>query len=105
MMFRVLTAAAVAVLVTSSGVFAADGAAIYEAQCSKCHGKTGQSDTPVGKALKVPVLAGDAKVQKMSEDDIVAGIHGNAKHPAAVKSLSADDAKAVAAHVKQLAGK
>jgi mono/diheme cytochrome c family protein len=83
---------------------AADGAAIYKKDCAKCHGETGAADTPVAKAMKVPALKGDANVEKMSAADIAARIAGNAKHPAAIKSLSADDAGAVAAYVKGLAG-
>ena len=92
-------------LVTSSVAWAADGAAIFSAQCAKCHGDTGKSDTTIGKAMKVPALAGDANVQKMSDADVVARIKGNAKHPPTIKSLSDDDLNAVAAYVKQLAGK
>jgi cytochrome c553 len=91
-------------LLTGSAAWAADGAAIYKAQCAKCHGETGKGDTSIAKAMKIPALAGDAKIQKMSEADIVARIKENKKHPAPVKGLSEDDIKAVAAHVKQLAG-
>jgi mono/diheme cytochrome c family protein len=92
-------------LLTGSVAFAADGAAIYKAQCAKCHGDTGQADTGVAKAMKVPALAGDANLQKMSEADVAARIKGNAKHPSAVKGLSDEDMKAVAAYVKQLSAK
>ncbi|MGH7789243.1 MAG: c-type cytochrome [Candidatus Binatia bacterium] len=95
----------VAMLVlVGSPAWAADGAAVFQAQCAKCHGDAGKSDTTIGKAMKVPPLAGDANVQKMSEADIVARIKGNAKHPAGVKSLSDADIGAVATFVKQLAG-
>ena len=56
-------------LIASSAGSAADGAAIFKAQCAKCHGDTGNSDTSVGKAMKVPAMAGDAKLQKMSASD------------------------------------
>lgn len=95
---------AVVLLLGVSAAAAADGAAIFKAQCAKCHGDSGKSDTAVGKAMKVPALAGDANVQKMSDADIAARITGNAKHPAGVKGLSADDVAAVAGYVKQLAG-
>jgi hypothetical protein len=54
--------------------------------------------------MKIPALAGDANVQKMSEADVVAKIKGNAKHPAPIKGLKDEDVNAVAAHVKTLAG-
>jgi cytochrome c6 len=104
-MIRSLIGTASLLLLTGSVALAADGAAIYKAQCAKCHGDTGQADTGVAKAMKVPALAGDANLQKMSEADVVARIKGNAKHPSAVKGLSDDDVKAVAAYVKQLSAK
>ncbi len=55
--------------------------------------------------MKVPALAGDANVQKMSQSDVAARIKGNAKHPPTIKSLSDDDVNAAAAYVKELAGK
>ena len=35
---------------------AADGAALYKAQCARCHGPDGAADGPVAKAMKVPAL-------------------------------------------------
>ena len=105
MMFRSLIGGVALTLVAAATSSAADGAAVFKAQCAKCHGDTGHSDTTMGKAMKVPALAGDANVQKMSEADIVARIQGNAKHPPTIKSLSADDVAAAATFVKQLAGK
>ena len=93
------------VLGLAGSAAAAEGAAVYGAQCAKCHGDTGKSDTTIGKAMKVPALAGDAKIQKASEGDIAALIKGNVKHPPAVKSLSDDDIKTVATFIKGLAGK
>ena len=92
-------------LITGSAALASDGAALYKAQCAKCHGDTGHADTTIGKAMKVPPLVGDANIQKMSASDVAARIKGNAKHPPTVKSLSDDDMNALAAYVKELAGK
>jgi len=83
--------------------FAADGAAIFKQNCATCHGPTGHADTPAGKSLKVPALAGDAKVAGMSDADVAAAIKANAKHGAVLKKLSDDDVAAVAAYVKGLA--
>jgi len=103
-MLRTLVYAAAFLFAGASAALAADGATIYKDQCAKCHGDTGKADTTVGKAMKVPPLLGDANVQKMSVADIAARISGNAKHPPAIKSLSADDINATAEFVKQLAG-
>lgn len=88
-------------LFAGATALAADGAAISKAQCAKCHGDTGHSDTTIAKAMNVPALAGDANVQKMSDADIVVRIKGNAKHPPTVKSRSDDDINAVGAYVEQ----
>jgi len=90
-------------LVFGSPVFAADGAAIYKEKCAKCHGETGAADTSTGKSMKVPALAGNAEVAKMSDDEIVEKIKTNKKHKQPVKSLPDADLKAVAPVVKGFA--
>src|SRR5689334_22453457 len=86
-------------------VYAAeDGAAVFKAQCAKCHGETGESDTAPGKALKVPMLKGDAKVAGMSIEDIVKSVKGNEKHKSFVGKLTDDQITAAAGAAKQLAG-
>ena len=102
---RALFGSIALLLIGGSVAFAADGAAVYKAQCGKCHGDTGKADTTIGKAMKVPALAGDAAIDKMTAAEVAAKIKGNAKHPPPVKSLSDEDIDAVAAYVKQLAGK
>ena len=105
MMLRPLVGIVTLFLVSGSAAWAVDGASVFKEQCAKCHGDTGKADTTIGKAMKVPALAGDANIQKMSAVEVAARIKGNAKHPPTVKSLSDDDINAVAAYVKQLAGK
>ena len=86
-------------------VYAAeDGAAVFKAQCAKCHGETGESDTAPGKAMKVPMLKGDAKVAGMSVDEIAKAVKANAKHKSFVTKLTDDQINAAAGFVKQLAG-
>lgn len=96
-------AAMLAVSVATTA-FAADGAAIFKQNCASCHGETGTSDTAAGKAMKVPHLAGDAKVAGMSDADIVAAIKANEKHATMLKKVKDDDLAAAAAFVKGLAG-
>ena len=83
---------------------AEDGAAVFKAQCAKCHGETGQSDTPPGKALKVPMLKGDAKVAAMTVDDIVKSVKANEKHKSFIGKLTDEQITAAAGVAKQLAG-
>jgi mono/diheme cytochrome c family protein len=91
-------------LVTPMFAAAEDGAAVYKAQCAKCHGETGESDTPVSKTLKVPALKGDAKVAGMSVDDIVKVVKANDKHKSFVTKLKDEQITAAAGFVKQLTG-
>lgn len=97
------TAVAAFAVCTASPTWA-DGAAVYQANCAKCHGETGKADTPIATAMKVPPLAGDANVQKMSVEDVAKRIKDNAKHPPTIKALSDADITASAEYVKQLAG-
>ncbi|HEV7731957.1 MAG TPA: cytochrome c [Candidatus Binatia bacterium] len=87
----------------ASTALAAEGSAVFQANCASCHGATGQADSPAGKALKVPALAGDAKVAAMSDADLVGVIKSNPKHAAVIKKLGDADITAVAAYVKGLA--
>ena len=93
-----------AALVTPLCSAAEDGAAVFKAQCAKCHGETGESDTAPGKALKVPMLKGDAKVGGMSVDDIVKAVKANEKHKSFISKLSDEQITAAAGHAKQIAG-
>jgi mono/diheme cytochrome c family protein len=105
MMFgRSFVGALALVLLGGPTAWAADGAAVYKDQCAKCHGAEGKSDTPVAEKMKIPPLAGDTKVAAMAEADVIAQVKGAKKHPPKVKEISDDDLKAVAAHVKRLAG-
>ena len=107
-MMKIVVSAAV--LAASAGALvpvalAADGAAVYKANCAKCHGETGMADTPAGKALKAPAFPGDAKVSGMAVPDLVTRIKENKKHEGFVKKMSDDDVTAAAGFVKDLAGK
>jgi hypothetical protein len=64
----------------------------------------GHADTPAGKALKAPALAGNAKVAAAGQDDVVTRIKQNPKHEAVHGKRSADDITAAAAYAKQMAG-
>ena len=90
-------------LTVASVSLAADGAAVFKQNCASCHGATGKADTPAGKAMKVPALAGDANVAAMTDADVAAKIKSNAKHAAVLKKVTDDDIAAVATYVKGLA--
>ena len=100
MRFRILVVTTALVgLAGFSVARAADGAAVYKAQCAKCHGDTGLADSPAGKAMKATAIKGDAKIAAMADADLVAKIKENKKH-APLKSLSADDLAAAATFAK-----
>lgn len=88
---------------------AQDGAALYNKNCKSCHGPEGKGDGPAAKALKPPPEDFAKGAKAMSEADIATAIKegkvGDKKHPAFGKKLSDEQIKAVAQHVKQLAGK
>jgi len=104
MKFTIMVVTAAVIGVGTIGVaHAADGAAVYKANCAKCHGDAGQADSAAAKAMKVPALAGDTKIAGMADADLAKAISENKKH-AGLKSLSADDIAAAAKFAKGLAG-
>lgn len=88
------------VVFLATPLFAADGAAVYKANCNTCHGPTGAGDTPAGKMMKAKPLGG-ADVQKLTDAELTTTItNGKGKMPAFGKKLSADDIKAVVTFVR-----
>ena len=88
------------VVVLATPLFAADGAALYKANCNTCHGPTGAGDTPAGKMMKAKPLGG-ADVQKLTDAELTTTItNGKNKMPAFGKKLSADDIKAVVTYIR-----
>jgi len=77
--------------------WAEDGAAIYKTKCAACHG----ADAAGKPAAKIPSLVSD-DAKKLSDADLTKAITETAKHPAGVKSLPADDAKAVVTYIRSL---
>jgi mono/diheme cytochrome c family protein len=77
--------------------WAEDGAALYKSKCAACHG----ADAAGKPAAKIPSLISD-EAKKKSDADLTKGVTETAKHPGAVKSLSADDAKAIVTYIRSL---
>lgn len=75
-----------------------DGAALFKAKCSTCHGANGEGKP----AAKIPALKGTS----LTADQIVAlltnGASDKKMHAKPLSGLTADQAKAVAAYVKTL---
>jgi mono/diheme cytochrome c family protein len=93
----VMTIAMALFILMPSLSWAEDGGAIYKAKCAMCHG----ADAAGKPAAKIPSLIGD-DAKKLSDADLTAAVTGKAKHPAGVKSLPADDVKAVVTYVRSL---
>jgi mono/diheme cytochrome c family protein len=99
-----LTIAAMAI--SAVAVRAADGKALYEEHCAKCHGADGKGNTKMGSKLGAKDYT-DAKVQAELKDDAAAkaikeGLKDkdgkNVMKPA--EELSADDVKALVAYMR-----
>jgi cytochrome c6 len=63
-----IIALAIAAIAIPSTLVAADAKALYEKECSKCHGEDGKGQTKMGKKLGAKDYT-DAKVQAEMKDD------------------------------------
>lgn len=77
--------------------WAEDGAALYKAKCAMCHG----ADAAGKPAAKIPSLV-SPEVKAKSDADLTKAVAETAKHPAPVKGLGADDAKAIVTYLRTL---
>jgi cytochrome c5 len=90
-------AVALFILIPNLSWAADDGATIYKAKCAACHG----ADAAGKPAAKIPSLVSD-EAKKASDDDLVKDVAEKAKHPSTIKSLPADQVKAVVTYVRTL---
>jgi cytochrome c6 len=91
-----------AFLLALPAMAAPDGAAIYKAKCTACHGADGSGQTPAGKSLKLRDLKSD-EVQKQTDIELTKIISGGkGKMPAYGKQLSTPEIEALIAHVRTL---
>ena len=80
----------------------ADGAATFKSKCAMCHGPDGAGQTTMGKNLKLKDL-GSAEVQKLTDAELIKiTTDGKGKMPAYGAKLTADEIKAVVAHIRSL---
>ncbi len=97
LMMLVMTIAVALFILIPNLSWAEDGAALYKAKCAMCHGP----DAAGKPAAKIPSLVSD-EAKKKSDADLTKAVAETAKHPAPVKGLSADDAKAVVTYIRSL---
>ena len=97
-----------AVLFCAALAQAADGKAIWEKNCAKCHGKEGKGDTKMGQKLGAKDYT-DAKVQaELKDEAAIKAVKGGYKDkdgkevmkPA--EGLTDEDIKAVVAYLRTL---
>jgi mono/diheme cytochrome c family protein len=98
----VSTVIAAAILTLPVAGVAADGAAVYKAKCASCHAADGSGSSPMGKKMGLRDL-GSADVQKQTDEQLTAIVaDGKAKMPAYGAKLSAEEIKALVAHMRSM---
>ncbi len=95
-MLVLMVAVALFILIPSLS-WAEDGAALYKAKCAMCHGPDGAGKP----AAKIPSLVSD-DAKKKTDEELTKVVETNPKHAAVAKALTADQVKAVIAHVRDL---
>lgn len=79
-----------------STALAADGPALYEQNCAKCHGKTGNADTWRGRLTFAENFTKASFQQGLDNDEILAKINrGPGVMPSFEKKLSLEERKAL----------
>lgn len=104
-MFRI-SRIVLAILVVSAlalPTFAEDGAALYKAKCTGCHGADG-TGTAMGKKLGAKPLGG-ADIQKLSDADLEKAVSGGKGKMPAFKTLTADQVKALVTEIRSFGKK
>ena len=98
--FAVLAAVAILALLVALPkvtLSAEDGAALYKAKCVTCHGAAGEGKA----AMKMPAVKGTALTAAEITDYLTKGAEGKrAPHAKPVSGVNAEQAKAIADHVK-----
>jgi mono/diheme cytochrome c family protein len=90
-------AVALFILIPSLSWAAEDGAALYKAKCTACHGPDGAGKP----AAKIPSLVSD-DAKKKSDADLTGVVNTNPKHAAVAKTLNEDQVKAIIGFVRDL---
>jgi len=103
---KIMTVSLTLLAASALSAWAADGKALYEKDCARCHGTDGKGDTKVGKKYSIRDYT-DAKVQaEMTDQQAVKAIKEGIKDKAGktlmkpAEGLSEEDIKAVVAYMR-----
>lgn len=103
-MLRSLTLAGLglAILLLPAAAWAGEGGDVFKGKCAMCHGADGKGETAMGKKFGLRDL-GSVEVQKQSDAELTTIItKGKAKMPAYDGKLTAEQIKALVAHIRTL---
>ena len=106
-MKKILPVIVAVLAMSATAVRAADGKAIYEKDCAKCHGADGKGQTTMGKRLGAKDYT-DAKVQSdLKDEDALKAVKEGFKNKEGKvlmkpsEGISDEDAKAVVAYMRK----
>jgi mono/diheme cytochrome c family protein len=80
-----------------------DGKALYEKNCSSCHGMDGSADTPAGQALQAAHLK-DPKYASIDAAEVTKDLRERPQHAAVSPMVSDAQIEAITAHIHELGG-
>ena len=107
-MKKIIPAIVLGVLGSALVAFAADGAATWGDNCTRCHGTAGKGDTVTGRKLKITDLTDAAVQSQFTDEQAFSAVKDGFKDKdgklrmKAIEGLSDDDIKAVVQYVRTL---
>lgn len=86
-----------------------EGAALFKANCARCHNGNGDGKTTAGEKMKIPDLR-SAEVQKMSDEQLFQTIgngvqHKQYPHTFLSKGMKEGDIRKIVTHLRTLTAK